>query len=177
MRLPVFIAFPAIFLLAALAVFASRHLSVHPSTALDVDVVLAWRLQFEDLIGKDEGTVIERLGAADRTTSNWIGYLPSAKTGSHKIDFLIENGRIAGVKVFPRPEDALQIDKVLQRAPVFCFSVGTYTDSTIEYLKAQSMDGRNTLQFSLGGRSIVFHAVMFRNEGPSCDPNAVAPYR
>ena len=147
----------------------------HSQTGLAVDQVLAWRLQYDDLIGKDEHAAIDRLGDPDRTIPDWIGYLPSAKTNSRKVDILIENGKIKGVKVFAGPDDILDVEQVIQRAPVFCFAAGTYMDSTQRYLSAQSSDGRNTLQFSLGGRSVLFHAAMFQNDGPKCDPGKAAP--
>jgi hypothetical protein len=87
---------------------------------------------------------------------------------------LIENRVIQGVRVIAGAEDILDVEQVIQRAPVLCFVAGTYTDSTRHYLQAQTADGRNTLQFTLGEHSVLFHAAMFRNEGQKCDPNMLA---
>ncbi len=87
---------------------------------------------------------------------------------------MVEGGKITAVKVFAGPQDRLEVERVIQKAPVFCFSAGTYTDSTQRYMNAQSTDGRNSLQFSLGQNSVSFHSILFRNDGPRCDPTAVA---
>lgn len=141
-----------------------------------MDQVLAWRLPYDDLIGKDEHAAIERLGDPDHSIPDWISYLPSAKTGSRKVDVLIENGKIQEVKVFAEPDDILEVKQLIQRAPFLALRrAPIYMDSTQRYLSAQSADCRNTLQFSLGGRSVLFHAVMFRNKGHKCDPGKAAP--
>jgi len=143
---------------------------------LTVDQVLAWRLPYDDLIGKDEQAAIETFGPPDREIPDWLGYRAgNPKTGPRKIDVLIEGGKVSGIKVFAGPNDDLGIEQIVQKAPIFCFSSGTYTDSTQQYFAARSVDGRSTLQFSIGGPSAHLHGVMFTNGDPACDPGRVAP--
>jgi hypothetical protein len=174
MRLPIVITFCASLIMFAFSAVGGRHLLEKKPRSLVVEAILAWRLPFDDLIGKETRIAAERFGEPDFAIPGWIGYLGSAKTGFRKIDMMIEGGKIIGVKVFARPQDTLEVEQVIQRAPIFCFSSGTYTDSTQRYMNAQSADGRNALQFSLGQNSVSFHAVLFKNDGQRCDPTAIA---
>jgi hypothetical protein len=173
LRRVLFIASSAIIVLL-FAVQAAVHWPKRQSAGLTVDQVLAWRLPYNDLIGADEKVVVEKFGPPDRKIPNWISYFGGGKSQSRKIDLLIENGIVKAIRVFATPQDFLGIEQVIQRAPVFCFSSGTFTDSTVRYFSAQSVDGRDVLQFSINDRSARFHAVMFENEGASCDPRKVA---
>jgi hypothetical protein len=85
-----------------------------------------------------------------------------------------EERKISGVKIFAGPQDVLAIEQLVQKASIFCFSAGTFQDSTEQYFEAQSLDGRNTLQFAIDGHPARFRAAIFVKEGRRCDPSNVA---
>jgi hypothetical protein len=148
---------------------------------LGLDEVLSWRLEYEDLLGKGVAVVKERYGPPDtQDKSGAVYYFRSARTRNRYLKFDIGDGTVLGVSVFLNaqrdfPEEDLDIMKVLVKAPLFCFSSGTYADSTINFFNAELQDRRTVLQFTIGDDSLLFHRVMFFVPGKPCDPRGGAP--
>jgi hypothetical protein len=68
----------------------------------------------------------------------------------------------AQVKVYARDQEKVDPLDVLKRAPEFNLGSGTYKDSVTSYFVAETKDGRNTLQFDVGGNEVSFNAAIFK---------------
>jgi hypothetical protein len=140
---------------------------------LSIDEVLSWRSAYEDLLGKDSAVARERYGQPPHEYDNELDFDGSDKTDGHEISLFIRSGKVTAVKVFANPlSEYLDVLSVIVRAPNFCFSSGTFTDSTDNYFMAESKDGRNSLQFQLyeGATLVAFQAAIFDGEPIPCDP-------
>lgn len=148
--------------------------------ALTLDEVLGWRAAYEDLLGKDVAIAKERYGLPDHENESFIDYSSSGRTEHRYLRFFVLDGKVGWVMVFLLPGN-LDITDVLIKAPLFCFSSGTWTDTTQNFFQAKSRDGRNVLQFGIYEDGyppyLLLDHVIFQNVGSPCDPNREAPTR
>jgi hypothetical protein len=140
---------------------------------LDVDDVLAWKTPFADLLGKPKDVAVERYGAPDRQTETTLRYQGNAKTLFRSLIIFVANNTITSIKVFSHPWEALPIDRVIKRAKMFCFTSGTFEDSTDDYFSADTVDGRNSIQFTISQSNIDLTDISFDNIPLECDPSRV----
>lgn len=151
--------------------------------ALRLYEVLGWRTAYEDLLDKDIAVAKERYGPPDHENERFIDYDSSnGRTEHRSLRFLVEDGKVRGVSVGPPYQDYtdnLDVTEVLIKAPLFCFSSGTYTDTTQNVFQAKSRDGRNLLLFGINEDGnppyLFFDRVIFENVGSPCDPSREAP--
>jgi hypothetical protein len=144
------------------------------SKILEVDDVLEWRTPFEDLFGKSKDVAVERFGPPDKQRETRLVYFGNAKTSFREIFVFVRNDRISGIKVFASPRELLPVDRVIMRAKMFCFSSGTFEDSTDDYFEADTADGRSSIQFTITPRGIGLAGVYFSASPLECDPASIS---
>jgi hypothetical protein len=66
------------------------------------------------------------------------------------------------VKVGTREGERLDVMGVLEKALIFDFATGTYTDTAMNYFTAATKDGRNTLQFNVTESGMKFGFLFFK---------------
>ncbi len=139
----------------------------------EVEEVLRMRFDFIDLFGKPPGDAIRRFGHPHSTGADFMDFVP-APNGWGGISVQFAEGKIFGVKLFASPTQTLDVRKVVQKGQLFCFHSGAFSSSTEQYFSAETKDGATDIQFSIGGPSVVLMAVIFNEDGKSCDPSKVA---
>jgi hypothetical protein len=138
----------------------------------ELDEILHLRYRFEDLFGKPAANLIERYGPPKRTESEDL-YFASTPEGWLGFHAALDNGKLFGVKLISSPLQTLDVRKVIQKAPMFCFSSGTFSSSATEYFNARTKDGKTHLQFTIDGTSISLSAVIYTQSGTPCNPSEV----
>ena len=133
--------------------------------SLSVDEVLAWRGTYGDLLGKPREAVIERFGTPQEEDGPSLSWVKAQKTADRPLlvyfDSANKDSIVQGVKVGPRSAERLDVMEILQKAPMFTFDTGTYSDTLLNYFTASTKDGRNAFQFDVTERGAKFRYVIF----------------
>lgn len=147
----------------------------HRARDVSLDEVLAWRTQYEDLLGKDFALTGKRFGLPDTAQNGAVH--SSVKVKKHVVEFYAQQSKLADVIVYPKEDEDVGIVRVLVKARLFCFRTGTWTNSTRDFFEARSLDGRNVLQFAIFPNGIRLERVMFLDSTTAkpCEPENVAP--
>ncbi|HEY1205180.1 MAG: hypothetical protein ABSH46_18680 [Bryobacteraceae bacterium] len=136
--------------------------------AFSVDEALALRGAYGDLLGKPREAVIERFGTPQTEDGRTLGWGEAPRTGNRSLLVIFDSankGSLAqGVKVGARSTERLDVTEVLQKAPMFTFDTGTYTDTLLNYFTASTKDGRNAFQFDVTERGARFRYVIFTSK-------------
>jgi hypothetical protein len=113
---------------------------------------------------------IERFGPADVVEEPYpaIGKLiwrRGPRTDGRQVAVLLlptgNTPYIAGVEVFPRPGETLDVMELLKKAPLFIFETGTYGDPPENFMAVETRDGRARFLFDVGEIGVFFQAVVF----------------
>ena len=124
---------------------------------------LGWRNAYADLLGKPKESAVDRFGqpSTEDASGVWT-WEPSAKTDNRMVTISYTPKVATQVKVYARDDEKVDPLDVLKRAPEFNLSSGTYKDSVTSYFVAETKDGRNILQFDVGGNDVSFNAAIFK---------------
>jgi hypothetical protein len=131
--------------------------------AVSIDEVLRWRNTYGDLLGKPKESAVDRFGqpSTEDASGVWT-WEPSAKTDNRMVTISYTPKVAMQMKVYARDDEKVDPLDVLKRAPEFNLGSGTYKDSVTSYFVAETKDGRNTLQFDVGGNDVSFNAAIFK---------------